>query len=299
MPGEAGVEADASRKDAKMKLKIVEVAGKKYAEITEDGTKPIYVHEDGKEVPFDAPATVAKIGQLNGEAKSHRERAEGLDLKLKPFEKITDPVAALAALDTVKNIKDGELIAAGKVEEIKTQARKAAEETVANAAKAAAEALAISKADNDKLRGQLNSTLIGGSFSRAKMITDEKHTTRLAIPADVAEAVFGKHFKVDENTGEVVGYKTPGGTEQVFSLTNPGSVAKFDEALEIIVGSYPNKDQIVLGKNAKGDGAPHNQRHQANGGGKTITRAEFNALDPASQRKVAIPGTADSRQIQD
>jgi hypothetical protein len=44
------------------------------------------VHDDGKEVAFDAPATVAKIGQLNGEAKGHRERAEAAESKLKAFE---------------------------------------------------------------------------------------------------------------------------------------------------------------------------------------------------------------------
>ena len=50
-----------------MKLKTVEVEGTTYA-VVEDG-KPVYVHDDNKEIPFDAPGTVAKIGQLNGEAK--------------------------------------------------------------------------------------------------------------------------------------------------------------------------------------------------------------------------------------
>ncbi len=46
--------------------------------VVSDG-KPVYVHDDGKEVAFDAVGTVATISRLNGEAKSHRERAEAAE----------------------------------------------------------------------------------------------------------------------------------------------------------------------------------------------------------------------------
>ncbi|EKU62129.1 hypothetical protein ACINNAV113_2926 [Acinetobacter baumannii Naval-113] len=36
-----------------MKLKTVTIDGKVYAEV--DGDKPIYIHDDGKEMPHDAP----------------------------------------------------------------------------------------------------------------------------------------------------------------------------------------------------------------------------------------------------
>ena len=39
--------------------------------VLQDG-KPVYIHDDGKEVAFDAPATVATITRLNGEAKVQR-----------------------------------------------------------------------------------------------------------------------------------------------------------------------------------------------------------------------------------
>ena len=42
--------------------------------------KPVYVAEDGKEIAFDYPATLATISRLNGEAKGHRERAETAEL---------------------------------------------------------------------------------------------------------------------------------------------------------------------------------------------------------------------------
>ena len=51
-----------------MKLKTVEVNGKSYAEVDSSGL-PVYVHDDGQEVGFDAVQAVGKIS-LNGEAKS-------------------------------------------------------------------------------------------------------------------------------------------------------------------------------------------------------------------------------------
>lgn len=51
-----------------MKLKTVEINGKQYAEIDTAGL-PVYVHDDGKEIGFDAPLAIKKITELNGEAK--------------------------------------------------------------------------------------------------------------------------------------------------------------------------------------------------------------------------------------
>lgn len=64
-----------------MKLKLDEQGHA----VLQDG-KPVYVHDDGKEVAFDAPATVATITRLNGEAKVHREGKEAAEKALKAFE---------------------------------------------------------------------------------------------------------------------------------------------------------------------------------------------------------------------
>ena len=45
--------------------------------VLQDG-KPVYVHDDGKEVPFDAPGAMAKIASLNAEAQTHRDRSGAL-----------------------------------------------------------------------------------------------------------------------------------------------------------------------------------------------------------------------------
>src|ERR1700754_878130 len=92
--------------------------------------KPVYVHDDGKEVAFDAPGTVATISRLNGEAKGHREAKEAAEASLKRFEGIADPEVAKRALETVKNLDDGKLLQADKVDEIKRAAVKATEENL-------------------------------------------------------------------------------------------------------------------------------------------------------------------------
>ena len=265
-----------------MKLKTIVIEGVTYAVVLDD--KPVFVGDDGKDIAVDVPSTTGTITRLNGEARVHRERAEAAELKLKGFEGITDAEAAKKALETVKNIKDGELIAAGKVEEIKTAAKRAAEEQVAAANKVNAEELAKAQSENAKLSGQLHSTMIGGGFSRSKLVVDPKHPLSLIIPADLAEARFGKHFKVEE--GKVIGYYDDG-KEKIFSRSRPGEVADFDEALEQLVERYPGKDQIIRGTGNSGTGGRQNNTNN-NNGAKTITRTEFNKLNPTQQRNASI-----------
>lgn len=213
--------------------------------------KPVYIHDDGKEVAFDAPAAVSKITALNAESKGHREAKEVAEAKLKAFDGIEDGEAARKALETIKNIDEGKLIAAGKVEEIKAAAKRSAEEQVAAASKAHAEELAKTTGELEKRTAELNAHMIGGSFARTKLITDEKHPFKLVIPADLAEAYFGKNFRVEE--GRLVGYDNAG--NKIFSRSRPGDLADFDEALEALVNQYPNKDQIMKGSGASGGGA--------------------------------------------
>lgn len=213
--------------------------------VVQDG-KPVYVHDDGKEVAFDAPATVASISRLNGEAKSHRERAEAAEGKLKGFDGIEDPDAARKALDTVKNIDEGKLIAAGKVEEIKAAAKKTAEDQVAAAHRQNAEELAKAQKERDGLQAELHAEKIGGSFTRSKVISE-----RFAIPADLVQARFGSSFRLED--GKVVAYDAAG--NKLFSSSRPGEPADFDEAITMLVDQYPHKDQILKGAGASGTGA--------------------------------------------
>lgn len=224
---------------------------------------PVFVHADGKETPFDGDGTISTISRLNGEAKSHRERAETAEAALKPFKDagITDPAAAAKALSTVKNLDDKKLVDAGEVDKIK----QAAIESV----KAEYEPF-VTKAKD--LEQQLYGEKIGGAFARSKFIAE-----KLAIPADMAQAAFGTRFKVE--SGKTVALDANG--QPIFSRTRHGEPADFEEALEIMVDAYPHKASILKGSGASGGGSGQSQ--PGAGGKKTITRAQFEALDPTAK----------------
>jgi len=251
-----------------MKLKTVTIDGKTYAELSED--RPIYVSDDGRETPVDVPATVATISRLNAEAKGHREAKEAAEAKLKAFDGIEDGEAARKALELAKNIKDGELIAAGKVEEIKAAAKRAAEEQVAAQARAHGEELSKLRGDYDALTSRYHGEKIGGAFTGSKFIAE-----KASIPADMMQARFGQAFKVED--GKLIAYDSAG--NKIFSRSRPGDVADFDEAVEVLVEAYPYKDHILKGNNNGGGGS----RGNGAGGGKTIARAAFESLDPVAR----------------
>lgn len=233
---------------------------------------PVFVHPDGKEVAFDGDSTIQTISRLNGEAKSHRERAEAAEGALKPFKDagIEDPIAAAKALNTMKNLDDKKLVDAGEVEKVKAEAIKAVEDKYAPMVKKAGE-----------LEQALYREKIGGAFARSKVIAD-----KFAIPADLVQARFGSAFKVEE--GKTVAYDAQG--NKIFSRARPGELADFEEALESLVDQYAHKDQILKGTGASGGGASGG--NQGAGGKKTITRAQFDALDSAAKFAAVTGPTA-------
>lgn len=235
-----------------MKLKLDE-NGHAVLKDGPNGTKlPVYVHDDGKEVEFDAAHSVSTISRLNAEAKGHRERAEKAEAKIKSFEGIEDAEAARKALETVSNLEAGKLITAGKAEEIKAAAQAAIKEQLDAAKKSHAVELQSRDEKISKLEGSLNSELIGGNFNRSKFVTD-----KVAIPADMLQSKFGNQFKVED--GKVVATDLQG--NKIYSRSRPGEIADFEEAIEVIVGQYQHKEHILKGDVKSGGGA------QNNGGG--------------------------------
>lgn len=230
-----------------MKLKLDENGNV----VVQDG-KPVYIQDDGKEVAFDAPQTVATITRLNGEAKTNRERYETAEAALKVFDGISDPVAAKKALDTVKNLDEKKLIDAGERDTAVAQAVKAVEDKYAPIIQ-----------QRDELQTHLNSELIGGGFSRSSYIQKN-----ISVPADMLQAQFGGNFKIED--GVVVAYSQDG--QKIYSKARPGELADFDEALEALVDGYQYKDSILKGNQSGGGG------FQGGGqGGSGLKRGEMDA----------------------
>lgn len=211
--------------------------------------KPVYVHEDGKEVAFDASGTVSTITRLNAEAKSHRERAESAEKSLKGFEGIADPAAARNALDVVSRLDQKKLVDAGEIDTVRNEISKAFQTQLDEA-----------NGKAQTYEQQLYAEKIGGSFARSKYIAD-----KLAVPVDMVQATFGQNLKIEE--GKVVAYDAQG--QKIFSRVRPGELADFDEAIETLVSQYPHRDHILKSSDANGGGA------QGSGGGNSGVKGNF------------------------
>lgn len=211
--------------------------------------KPVYVHDDGKEVVFDAPGTVSTITRLNAEAKSHRERAETAEKTLKGFDGIADPAAARNALDVVSKLDQKKLVDAGEIDTVRNEISKAFQTQLDEA-----------NGKAQTYEQQLYAEKIGGSFARSKYIAD-----KLAVPVDMVQATFGQNLKIEE--GKVVAYDTQG--QKIFSRARPGELADFDEAIETLVSQYPHRDHILKSSNANGGGA------QGGDGGNSGAKGNF------------------------
>ena len=219
-----------------MKLKTIEVGGKTYAEV-DANSLPIYVHDDGKEVGFDAAQAVGKISSLNAEAKTHREAKEAAEKSLKAFEGL-DADKAKQALQTIQNLDTKKLVDAGDIEKVKAELTDALKKSYEPQIQQLTQ-------ERDSVQAQLHKELIGGGFARSKFIQE-----KIAVPADMIQATFGNNFKIED--GKVVAYGVDG--QKIYSRTKHGEVADFDEALETLIGGYQYKDSILKGNQSTGGG---------------------------------------------
>jgi len=239
---------------------------KQDGKIVEDSNgNPVWIEGD-KKIPVDYASLSGKLTDVTRESVGRKEKIRELEGKLSVLDGIEDPEKffseARKALDTVKNLDDKKLIDAGEAEKVKAEITKAMQAKIDEAAKG-----------REAAEQALHRELIGGNLARSKFINE-----KLAIPADLAEAFFGKHFSVKD--GKIVPKGHDGA--EIYSLENPGQFASFDEALSKLVDGYPNKAVILKGSTASGGGA--NPGGGAGGAGtRTVSRAEFEKLDPTSQ----------------
>jgi hypothetical protein len=202
--------------------------------VTQDG-KPVYVHADGKEVPFDGEQALGKIQTLQREAQQYREAREAADAAIAPYKALGEPDALKAAVETAEKLKGKKLLDAGEVETLRAEYQRKLDEGI----KAA-------KVEADKLRADLENEAIGGRFGNSKFVQD-----RCYLPPDMLRTTFGVHFKVED--GKVIGYDRLG--NKITSRERFGEPADFDEALEQLVGAHPHRDKILKAPTSAGSGA--------------------------------------------
>ena len=255
-----------------MKLKTTEINGAVYAEVR-DG-KPVYVHDDGKEVPFDAPGTIKTINDRGAEARDRRIEKEQAEARLKLFEGL-DPEKARQALEIVSNLDAKKLIDAGEVDKVRSAAKTEFDRQV----EALKREYEPHLKERDSLRHQLEHERLTSAFGQSKFIKE-----RTQSPLSLIRAEFGRHFFFEE--GRLRAKHQDG--NPVFSRANPGNPAEFDEAIEILIDSHPDRDSILRGTGASGGGAT-GSRTGADGK-RRISQSAFDAMSPADQMATALSG---------
>lgn len=235
---------------------------------------PVFVNAKGEEAPFDGDGTVETISRLNGEARTHREAKEALEKITKglPEALLKDPAAALKALETVANLDAKKLVDAGEIERVKGE--------IAKSYQAQLDEL---KKSNEGLNGTIYELQVGGAFASSKFIAE-----KCAIPADFVQARFGNNFGIDN--GKV--YAVDAAGNKLYSRTNPGELAGFDEAISMLIDAYPQKDAILKGTGASGGGAQNNGGAGGGSGGKGAGNFGGNRQERAAAIAAKFPELA-------
>jgi hypothetical protein len=220
----------------------------KGAVVVQDG-KPVF-DDNGKDVVVDVSSLFSKITDLNTESAGRRRELVTIKDKFSGLKDVDDIAAyietATKAIDTVSNMDDVKKLDAEKVEAFKNETKAAYEQKVEAQNKIWAEKVTGLEQSVMGKQGVIYDLMVKSQFAKSPYFTGEDKMTNL-IP-EIAESHFGKHFKVEENdSGKLVvaGYKTDG--TRIFSRSNPGEPADFNESLAEIISDYPMKDAILKG----------------------------------------------------
>ena len=177
---------------------------------------------------------------------------------------VADLKKAKEAIKTVANLDGKKLIDAGEVERLRTEITESFQTKLDEAT-----------AENTTLRTQYSSEKMNSAFASSEYIKE-----KLAVPSDMAQATFGKHFVFKDGKLNPIDEKG----EPIYSSSNPGELATFDEALERVVGTYAHRDSILKGSGHSGAGT----EAPGDGSGKrTVTREQLSKMEPLEQQKIA------------
>lgn len=206
-----------------------------------------------------------KIPELQNENKKIR-------LKWKEeLQKANEKLQALEGIDVEKAIKAIAFMEThegkeAKVDEVKKQIQSQYEEKLSEKEKELAE------------RDQhIHKLVISNSFANSKTINEQT-----VLPPDVAEAYFGRYFKVEN--GQAIAYDSAGNV--IYSKERPGEPANFDEALQTIINQYPQKDRILKAAPGGSGAVPGDKAAK----GRTISRSQFEQLAPQERMSFVKSG---------
>jgi hypothetical protein len=259
--------------------------------VLDDG-KPVYVDQEGNDVPLDATALYVKIAELSTEAKNHRKAKADLKTELDGIRGIFEGVEDISEwkkiadknAQTVENFSQKDLVESKKVEEIKKAQQAAFDAEKDNLLRSFSEKENEFQTTLSTKDSIIYNLTVSSEFARSPWFTGDNSKTILT--PEIAQSYFGGFFKVEEDG------KHPDGTPKTrvtgYVGDNPiytkkplkaGELADFDEAMGVIIENYPMKDRILRssgGGSGAGGGAGG-----GGGGGKGTLEAKYAEMQDA------------------
>lgn len=258
-------------------------------QMSEDGHPIVVDDKDDKEFSIRATELYSKIPALQLEAKTHREEKQALQKKIEAFgdHKPEDILERLAAFGDIDPIKAREaLITVSNLGELDKEKNIEIEKVKAGVADGYKEKIkTIDAGYTQKINAFLDSLaqkdhvirnlLIRGAFDRSEFIKEQT-----VLTPDIAYDSFGKFFKIEEDgDGSVKVFAINRGGDKFISKANPTEYASPEEAIELIINEYPQKDNI-LRTNPGGSGAGGNVSQSSS---KKATRDALMKMNPAER----------------
>lgn len=217
--------------------------------VLQDG-KPVYISDDGNEMAFDANEAFNKMHSLREESKGRRLDLEKAKESLKAFEGIDLELVKKNA-DIAEKFKEHEAVKNGELDKLKQELISTSERKLSETKALYENQINALTGERDGLLNSLNDNILNNHFLNSKYVVD-----KLQVPADMVKAMFGSKFKVDRENNNIYAVGEDG--SPLLSEKKLGSVASFEEALEMIVKKYPHKDSILKNEQQGGGGMSHN-----------------------------------------
>jgi hypothetical protein len=235
---------------------------------------PVCVDPDGNEREFNTEDAFTKLKKHPEERTTLQKRAETAEQALAGLAALGDVDTIKAALETQKNLKAGQLMAAGEAQKVRD-----------DAVREATERIRTMEADLSAARSETDRLAISHAFHASKHFAkDDKGNTKIRLKPSAVQALFGHLFR-READGTVAAYN---GDSRVMSHQNIGDPADFDEALQILIDKSEHRDDVWAGVAANGSGATGGGR--GGGDGKSIPRKQFESMSTAERNKFLANG---------
>lgn len=176
--------------------------------------------------------------KLLKELMKHKQAAKEAAAKVKDYESQLSGIDLEAAKEAIRlreEAEKAELEKRGEYERLLAKQN----EAHAKAMKEMQDKIKASEEATTNLLKEIDSLTLNSAFSNSKFITE-----KLTLTPNKTRALYGDHFEVKD--GKIVAYDKPKNASDRTPLINTaGDPLTFDEAMEEIINSDPEKDHLI------------------------------------------------------